>query len=132
LTSEPCRNARVVASYETAYSTPVVVAHGDPLVPLKTEAKSPGWVWCSGPSGWERWVPARILVHANGAWTSSEDYDARELTVTVGELLDVVSIESGWAWCTTPCGGYGWVPLDHLQLLPATACDDSSEHADNS
>lgn len=39
-----------------------------------------------------------------------------ELTVTPGEVLEVVSEESGFYWATQPTGERGWVPCGNVAL----------------
>ena len=43
------------------------------------------------------------------------DYEATELSVSVGEELRMGKEESDWIWCTNQKGKSGWVPADHVE-----------------
>ena len=47
------------------------------------------------------------------------DYEATELSVSVGEELIMGKEESGWIWCTNQDGESGWVPAEHVERLQA-------------
>jgi uncharacterized protein YgiM (DUF1202 family) len=46
-----------------------------------------------------------------------QDYDATELTVQVGQELEISDEEAGWYWCTDSEGESGWIPADHVELI---------------
>ena len=82
--------------------------------------ETPGWTWrwCRDGQGREGWAPESLLAVAGDMATLREDYDARELTVAVGERLTVERELAGWALCRTEDGARGWVPL--ACLTPTT------------
>jgi uncharacterized protein YgiM (DUF1202 family) len=45
------------------------------------------------------------------------DYISKELVTNVGEEVDVVEIESGWAWVTNGKGEKGWIPIECLRQV---------------
>jgi hypothetical protein len=45
------------------------------------------------------------------------DYDATELTVAVGDVLEAVDEASSWLFCRTKTGRRGWVPLENVEVI---------------
>jgi len=46
----------------------------------------------------------------------TKDYDGREVPLTVGEDVEVLEVDSGWAWVRKNDETEGWVPLENLSL----------------
>lgn len=109
---------RVVAieDHSASYTDPISVKLGD-LITLtgKTDDWDGHiWLWAEGPDGKVGWVPDTIIENKNGRGSVCRDYSAMELGCSKGELLTVVEETHGWAWCRSPAGGEGWVPLRKL------------------
>ena len=75
-----------------------------------------GWLWCvpaDGPSGW---VPSAFVRRDGASGVALRDYDASELTVKPGDVLEALEEESGWLRCLAADGAVGWVPLECVEL----------------
>lgn len=110
---------RVVRAYAQPYPDPIAVRAGERVVPdfgRKTEIE--GWIWCTAEDGRGGWTPRAWLSRHGDVWRISRDFDALELTVTPGELLDVVEEESGFYRVVTANGATGWIPCANVRTLP--------------
>jgi len=97
------------------------VVEGERVVPdFERATDIEGWVWCEAPDGRSGWAPRGWLAEAGGMWTARRDYDAIELTVAPGEVLEVVLEESGFYWARKETGETGWVPADHVSVIDRT------------
>jgi hypothetical protein len=76
----------------------------------RRDEKWPGWIWCTVPNGKSGWVPESYLESCGDSIRLRRDYNARELTVAVGEVLTAESEECGWLLCTNARGERGWIP----------------------
>jgi hypothetical protein len=75
-----------------------------------------GWVWCVHPSGRSSWVPENFLHREGDITQAARDYVATELTVNAGQQLELLEEESGWYWCKTEAGDFGWVPVENVKV----------------
>ena len=108
-------------SHERPYENPLRVTAGERIVPdFERTTDIEGWVWCTAPDGRSGWAPRGWLVEADGAWRLVRDYDAIELSVAPGEVLEVVLEESGFYWARKETGETGWVPADHVSVIDRT------------
>lgn len=73
------------------------------------------WLWCTAADGRESWVPEAFLELRPGGTeaVACRDYDATELTVRPGELVEVLEEVSGWLLCRRG-GDQGWIPAERL------------------
>jgi len=110
------RIAIVTSNYESAYPDPIKLETGEMVKTEKKETEWPGWIWCISQAGKVGWVPANYLILENGLYRVNRDYNAGELTVSIGERLQVLDSEAGWIWCEKANGLRGWVPLDHVRI----------------
>ena len=108
---------RVVSEYQSPYSEPLVISAGEELVIGEKESSWSGWVWCTNQDGKSRWVPEKYVERKDDTCIALCDYEATELSVSVGEELAMGKEESGWIWCTNQKGQSGWVPVDHVEKL---------------
>ncbi len=111
-----CKKGRVVVAYESAYPEPLVLKAGDSVRIGEKKSEWSGWLWCTDSNGSARWIPASYVVRENDTGRMLRNYDATELSVTVGEELAVIRRESDWLWCTNKNGLSGWVPADNVQI----------------
>jgi hypothetical protein len=65
----------------------------------------------------EGWVPENWVIIEGKTCRLRRDYNARELSVSEGEVLTASLIESGWVWATSQSGETGWVPQACLEEL---------------
>lgn len=73
------------------------------------------WVWCEGENKNKAWVPKQYLKMEAGSGVFLNDYNARELSVTVGEIVTVYEIVNGFGMSEKRNGECGWIPLKNLQ-----------------
>jgi hypothetical protein len=81
--------------------------------------KASGAVGYGAPTGMERadGFPEKYVERRGDTGIALCDYEATELSVSVGEELRMGKEESGWIWCTNQKGQSGWVPADHVERL---------------
>jgi len=108
---------RVISEYNSPYTDPVAIHAGEELTITAKETSWSGWVWCTNRDGKSRWVPDRCVERKGDSGVALYDYEATELSVSVGEELTMGEEESGWIWCTNQKGQRGWVPLDNVERL---------------
>ncbi|MFX1411246.1 MAG: SH3 domain-containing protein [Promethearchaeota archaeon] len=108
---------RVIEEYKAAYPDPKSFAKGEILKFEKKESEWNGWVWCKNESGDGRWIPENYLKIYKESCRVLRNYEATELTVKVGEKLEIKKIESDWIWAINEEGKRGWVPLKCIQIL---------------
>jgi len=105
---------RVVASYRSPYTEPLVLQKGERMTWERRECEWPGWTWCTTEGGESRWVPENWLEKDGEYCVLQRDYTATELNVEKGETVTVSFMESSWGWVTNESGESGWVPLEYL------------------
>lgn len=109
--------AVVVSHYERPYEDPISVAAGDAVTPdFDKHTDITGWVWCTARDGRAGWTPRAWLVQSGDAWRIHRAFDAIELTVAPGEVLDVMLEESGFFWASKADGETGWVPCGNVSI----------------
>jgi SH3-like domain-containing protein len=108
---------RVIKDYDTPYPEPFVIRKGDLLKPSERDSEWEGWIWCTNAEGKSAWVPESFLAIDGESARVLEDYDARELTVRVGDVLELIKEEAEWFWCRDKDGEFGWVPGNYLELI---------------
>ncbi len=117
---------QVIRDYQTEYPDPITVQAGERLEISERVSHWNGnpawrWVWCTDPRGKSGWVPQSLIATTGQIATARYDYAATELTASAGETLHIAAEESGWLWCTNQQGAQGWIPADHVSLLPASS-----------
>jgi hypothetical protein len=45
------------------------------------------------------------------------DYTSREMEIRVGDIVDMIEIESEWAWVSNEEGECGWIPMESLERI---------------
>jgi uncharacterized protein YgiM (DUF1202 family) len=108
---------RVIAEYQSPYSDPAVFSSGEELTIGEKESEWGGWAWCTNQDGKSRWVPETYTERKGDVGVMRCDYEATELSVTVGEELVMGEEESDWIWCTNREGKSGWVPADNVEKV---------------
>lgn len=101
----------VVAGAHTAsHLDPIALRPGDEVTVGRRSEEWPAFLWCTGPDGRSGWVLEEVLSSSTGGAVSVAAYDARELTVAPGEVVDAVEVAGGWSLCRGADGRSGWVP----------------------
>ena len=83
----------------------------------KKESEWPGWLWCTDEEGKSGWVPESHLQVQQDVARVLCDYDAKELTVTIGQELEIVGEENDWLLCRTCQEEIGWIPRENVLIL---------------
>ena len=108
----------VVKAYERPYENPLAVTAEESVVPdFEKQTEIEGWVWCIAKDNRSGWVPRSWLARVDGTWRVIRQFNAIELTVVPGEILDVTLSESGFFWATKQNGEAGWVPCENVSAL---------------
>ena len=120
--ANPERTGLVIKDYQAEFLDPIVVEAGEPFTvseQTSTWDNNPAWIWlwCTNQRGKSGWVPKNIIQPQSDDQTgiTHTSYDARELSVTAGQELNIELEESGWFWCRNQQGKQGWVPISHIQ-----------------
>lgn len=114
---EALRGARGIADRRPTYDHPIAFGAGTALTITRNDDEWPDFHWCNTDDGREGWVlrsafalegghslqalPARALAIG--------EYDARELSLGLGERLLAGDDQGGWRWCYSTRGEAGWV-----------------------
>ena len=91
------------------------VINGDELNYERRKTIYLGWIWCTDGKGIQAWVPEAFVTIEGNNCHMIRDYISREIAIDVGDIVDVIEIESGWAWVSNSVGEYGWIPMDCLE-----------------
>jgi len=101
---------QVVLTYVALYPDPIRIRGGEQVELQRQDDEYPGWWWCQSAEGRQGWVPESIL-EINGAKARIlVDYDARELSVKTGDVVETLQYLGGWVWVTNTEGQSGWIP----------------------
>jgi hypothetical protein len=111
------KQGRVIEEYESQYPDPIVFSTGEVLSLGRQDPEWPGWIWCTSAVGKKGWVPERMIERVGDAGVALLSYTARELSVQMGDLLDLMELESGWYWAANQAGETGWIPERNLLIL---------------
>jgi uncharacterized protein YgiM (DUF1202 family) len=106
----------VIVEYTSPYTYPLKIQKGERLQVGDKESEWPGWVWCTNIDGKDRWVPRNYMEIRGKSGIMIQDYDATELTVSIGEELKIEKEESGWVWVSNKEEKKGWVPLENIKI----------------
>ncbi len=107
----------VTKSYVHQYADPISFAQGEAVLRERKDSdeKYPGWWWCTDKRGKSGWVHEAYLEEDDYRFLGKFDYNARELTVAEGDVLEGLGEVGGWLLATKADGEQGWVPLDHVR-----------------
>ena len=111
------RIGKVIQDFHAEYPDHVILIAGITLTPIDKESEWPGWVWCVHESGVECWVPTAYLDQQGQAAVLVKDYNAKELSVTIGQQVSIGTSVSGWYWCLDQAGEEGWVPQKNIEII---------------
>lgn len=106
---------RVIQPHQGSIGGSLSARRGQRLAFEQRESEFAGWLWCTDDAGTGAWVPESWVRIEGPACVLLRDYDAVELSIQVGEILESTLEESGWAWVSKENGQRGWVPLACLE-----------------
>lgn len=107
-------------TYVNSNANPIELTVGDVVrlgEKFKDDEMWPNWVHCvsirTGKSGW---TPIQILQIDGETGVATTDYTAKEMTVSVGDVVNGQHELNGWLWCIRKFDGQsGWVPQNCLK-----------------
>ncbi len=118
---ESTTHVRVTTSRARDHIENIRFRAGDDLVVGRRNQQFPEFVWCATESGLAGWVvETRLQMTGPGEAIATSDYDAAQLTVVKGEILDVLDRTASWWRCRNAGGVEGWVPADSLEPAPGS------------
>ena len=113
--TNPNAKARVQRKYEAQYRDPIQVKAGESVEVEREDDEYPGWLWCRAGDGRQGWMPLELLSGQRPIAIALEDYSAKELTVQLGDELEIQRVRHGWALVRNAQGELGWIPQSHIQ-----------------
>lgn len=109
---------RVIKKHQPETNKPWVVAAGEKVRYERKPTKYPGWLWCTNHEGISAWAPERwVTIISSKRCRFIRDYNASELRVDVGKIVEGKMLESGWVFVIDTNEKSGWVPLECLEKL---------------
>lgn len=106
---------KVIKEYHSEFPNPLILKKGDRVLIDHLRDKHAGWKFCKTTHN-EGWIPEAYLDINGNLGELNRDYDATELSVKEGQLLEVLYEESGWLWCKTEEGKSGWCPKEITEI----------------
>ena len=103
----------VMKGHRRSYDDPIIVSAGERVRITKRDLYDGEhlWLWGINEQGKEGWIPASILVIEGETGRLTQDYSAMELTVEIGDRLEILAENGGWYWCENRSSQRGWVPI---------------------
>jgi hypothetical protein len=116
--NQSVQRARVVESRVTGPQSPITFTVGDILAVGHRDRQWTTYVWITDQNRHAGWVPDTHLdITGEHEAMAIRDYDATELTIVEGEIVDVIEEAGGWMRCRNAHGIHGWVPGKNTQIL---------------
>lgn len=110
----------VIKNYKSPYPSPLKFSKGERILIKKEFTEDPdwkNWLWCEGENDNQAWIPIEYIKREENSGFLSLDYDARELSVKIGENLSGYEEMNGFVKAEKMNGEKGWVPLRNLELI---------------
>jgi SH3-like domain-containing protein len=107
---------RVTSSRPADHVVTIHIRPGDVVGVGHRNQQYPDFLWCASEDGHQGWVAEAYLeMTSEKEAVAQREYDAAQLTVVEGELLDVVEQQGFWVLCRNASGAQGWVPSSILE-----------------
>ena len=120
--NEP-RRVRVTESRPRDHVVTIHIGPGDIVGVGHRNQQYPEFLWCASEDGHQGWVAESYLeMTSEKEAVALKEYDAAQLTVVEGELLDALDTQGAFILCRNAAGAQGWVPA---RLLEDAAPGDS-------
>ena len=110
---------RVIKDYQSPYPDPIIFHRGEKVAVGKEFIDDPDWkdwVWCEGQNDNNAWVPKQYLEIKENTGICITDYNALELSVLVGDVLNIYETINGFGMAEKLNGERGWVPMRNLDI----------------
>jgi SH3-like domain-containing protein len=111
---------RVIESRPRDHVVTIHVSPGDVVGVGHRNQQYPEFLWCASEDGHQGWVAESYLeMSSETEAVALKEYDAAQLTVVEGEVLDVVDEQGAFLLCRNAAGAQGWVPRRVLEDAPS-------------
>lgn len=93
-------------------SCPIIAkkGHQGTIIEFDGRPEWKGWLQCKLDDGQIGWVSQSFLKITGNRLEFIRDYTAVEIEVRIGEVLEILREDNGWAWVRKENGTEGWVP----------------------
>jgi uncharacterized protein YgiM (DUF1202 family) len=111
---------RVEKKHQRSFDEAPKVQAGEVVRFLWEDEKNPGWFFGETFGGTEGFFPNRwfeVRLEAQEA-TALRDYNAMELTVDKGEIVEAIDEAAGWLLVKTADHRTGWIPRANVEESP--------------
>ena len=117
-------NYLVTENYETEFTSPITLTAGEKVTfgedpnPEVNPDTWINWAYCIKLDGSnEGFVPEQIIKKEGDYGIILENYSAKEMTVSTGEMVEGIQELNGWLWSKNKrTGEIGWIPLEVLEV----------------
>ena len=117
------RKVRVTESRPRDHVVTIHISPGDVVGVGHRNQQYPEFLWCASEDGHQGWVAESYLeMTSEKEAVALKEYDAAQLTVVEGEVLDALDEQGAFVLCRNAAGAQGWVPA---RLLEDAAPGDS-------
>ena len=117
------RKVRVTESRPRDHVVTIHIGPGDIVGVGHRNQQYPEFLWCASEDGHQGWVAESYLeMTSEKEAVALKEYDAAQLTVVEGEMLDALDEQGAFVLCRNAAGAQGWVPA---RLLEDAAPGDS-------
>ena len=109
---------KVVKAIKSEFDNPIKLLKNDKVLIIeKSDPKGDwaGWILCKTDDN-EGWLPHKILSEEGYV---TEDYNAIEFDLEIGEILIEEKELNGWIWSykESDLSKKAWAPLNHIELI---------------
>jgi hypothetical protein len=107
---------RVVESRPCDHVVTIHIGPGDVVGVGHRNQQYPEFLWCASEDGHQGWVAESYLrMTGEKEAVALREYDAAQLTVIEGEMLEVLDQQGAFVLCRNAAGAQGWVPARILE-----------------
>lgn len=110
---------RVTKKHARSFEVVPRVRAGDVVRFIRDDPKNPGWFFGKSAEGIEGYFPAAWfdIFRESETAKARREYDAMELTVNAGEVLEELETAAGWYFVRAADGRIGWVPEENIEEI---------------
>lgn len=109
---------RVIKRYQPEKCAVWIARAGEVVKYERKPTIYPEWLWCTNKSGKSAWAPEQwVVIISAGECRFIRDYNACELPVKPGQIVDGEIEVSGWVLISDENKKSGWVPLDYVRKV---------------
>jgi hypothetical protein len=102
---------RVIESRPRDHVVTIHIRPGEVVGVGHRNQQYPEFLWCASEDGHQGWVADSYLqMTSEREAVTLKEYDAAQLTVVEGEVLDVLDRQGAFLLCRNDGGAQGWVP----------------------